>query len=144
MNQPIRTSRRTMQPSISLQVLVNNLVRHSQPVAHHHNTSIENNVERGLVLADEMHKAIPVMRELLTTVVSNSRNGDIHISAERYRNQLILEIQERNNYNGYALSFSIGSIEPDAASMGGHISITGSREKVITISFSFPYHLMTG
>jgi hypothetical protein len=89
-----------------------------------------------------MQQVITVMKDILTTVVANSRNGNIHITAERYKDVVIVEIQERNNYNGYALSFSIGSIEPEAASIGGHLTIRGQQQKVTTISFSFPDNLL--
>lgn len=128
--------------TISLKQLVSNLVISSLPSANHNNTCVVNEVEQGIVLGTDMHKAIDVIGDILRTVVANSRNGNIHITAERFRDVVILEIQERNNYNGYALAFSIGSIEPDAASAGGYISMKGPQQKVTTISFSFPYNLL--
>ena len=101
-----------------------------------------NDVEQGVVILNDDSNVITILHELLDTVVKNSRCGDIHITAERYSDVVIIEIQERNNYNGYALAFSIGSIEPDAALVGGHISMKGQQQKVATISFSFPYNLL--
>ncbi len=123
----------------SLQQLVNNMVKSSLPAANHKNTHVVNEVEQGIALGTTMQHAIGIMNDILTTIVANSRNGEIHITAERFRDVITLEFQERNNYNGYALAYSIGSIEPDAASVGGHISMSGSQKKVTTISFSFPY-----
>ena len=128
--------------TISLKQLVSNLVCNSLPAARHNNTCVVNEVEQGIALGTDMHKAIDVIGDILHTVVANSRNGNIHITAERFRDIVILEIQERNNYNGYALAFSIGSIEQDAASAGGYISMKGPQQKVTTISFSFPYNLL--
>lgn len=127
--------------SISLQIIINNLVKHSMPVAQHHNTQVVNGVHQGLVLASLPDKVLPVMKHLLHTIISNSSNGDIHITAGKFSDVVILEIQERNNNNGYALAYSIGSIESDATSLGGHITINGPRQKVVTISFSFPYRM---
>ncbi|MBL7732411.1 MAG: hypothetical protein JNM88_14625 [Chitinophagaceae bacterium] len=143
MNQPNKALKSIGQPCISLQVLVSNMLRHSQPLAVRRNTIIENEVDNGFVLGGAMQKAIPVMRELLTTVVSNSRNGDIHISADRRNDQLVVEIQERNNYNGYALAFSVGSLAAEAAFAGAQIDINGPQQKVVTISFVFPYVLQS-
>jgi len=127
---------------ISLQQVITNLLKGSVVMASLHNTHIVNEVKQGIPLGAAMYKAIAVMKALLTTVVANSNNGEIHIKAERFRDIIILEIQERNNNNGYALSFSVNSMEQDAASAGGHISINGPQQKVTTISFSFPGNLM--
>lgn len=80
-----------------------------------------------------------VMKELLTIVVSNSKNGKIYISAERFRDVIILDIQERNNNNGYALAYQVSNIEREAAAIGGHISMLEPRKKITTVSFSFPF-----
>jgi hypothetical protein len=143
MNQSVRAAKIAVDPAVSLERIVNNLVQHSLRAAYSHNTHIVNNVKGSLRLAAATNKAIPVMRDLLDTVVTNSLNGDIYITAERYRDVVILEIQERNNNNGYALTYSVGSLTPDASSIGGDITIHGSQKKVITISFSFPYEGMT-
>ncbi len=125
--------------SISLQQLVSTLVTNSLPAADRSNSIVVNNVGQGIALGKATQKAIPVIREILSTVVNNSRNGEIYITAEKFCDVVIVEVQERNNYNGYALAFSIGSIEPDAAKLGGHISIKGPQQKVATVSFSFPF-----
>lgn len=122
----------------SLQQLVSTLVNSSLPAAIHNKTIVMNEVGQGVVLGVEKVKVIPILKELLDTVIMNSRHGEIHITAERYRGIVVLQIQERNNYNGYALSFSVSSIEPEAVEIGGHIAIKDPRARVATISFTFP------
>lgn len=138
MNEQLHSTTGVFDTAISLQYLVSSLVNSSLPAAKDNNTHLVNEVGQGVALGTRIHKAISIINDLLSIVVANSRNGEIHISAERFRDVVIVEIQERNNYNGYALAYSIGSIEPDAALVGGHISIKGSQQKVTTISFSFP------
>ena len=89
------------------------------------------------MVSDE-NKIGPVIQELLSTIINNSRKGRIHIRAERFRDIIILEIEDQSNYNGYALDYSIRSIEPLARSVGGSISIKGQQQLETTISFSFP------
>ncbi|MBC7873041.1 MAG: HAMP domain-containing histidine kinase [Ferruginibacter sp.] len=127
---------------ISLHQLVSNMLKSSLSAANHKNTHLVNEVDLLIPMGTAMHKAIAVIEDLLATVVANSRNGEIHITADRYRDVVILEIQERNNYNGYALAYSILSMEQDAASAGGYLSIKGPQQKVTTISFSFPSNLL--
>jgi len=123
---------------VSLSQLIRSLVENTQPVALQHNTRIVNEVNRQLWLGDGAAKLSKVLEELLNAVILNSREGDIHISADRFKDMVLLHIEERNNYNGYALSFSVGSLEPEAAKLGGHISIEGERKRAAMIQFSFP------
>ena len=123
---------------ISLQQLVNRLVSSSQDSALRNKTSIVNEVPRNIQVIVDETKVVPVIDELLATVVDNSCNGNIHISADRYRDVIILNIQERNNNNGYALAYSIMSIESQVTEAGGTLIIQGKQERVATISFSFP------
>lgn len=132
----------TPDAAVSLHLLIDNLVNSTLSAANHHQTNVINEVEQEIALGAAMHRTITVIKDILHTVIANSRHGDIHITANRFKEVVILEIQERNNYNGYALAFSIGSIEPDAASVGGHITIQGQQQKVATISFSFPSYLL--
>jgi hypothetical protein len=122
----------------SLQHLLNTIVSNYLPAATRNNTQVLNEVKKEISVGTTIEKAVAVMSDLLAMVVSNSRNGDIHITAEKFKDVVIVEIQERNNYNGYALSSSIHSIAPEAAALGGHISINGPQQKITTISFSFP------
>jgi capsular polysaccharide biosynthesis protein len=123
---------------ISLQSLINQMLTNSMSMAFRSKSLVINEVSRHVQLSRDKAIVAPVIRDLLSTVISNARNGDICISAERFRNIITLQIQDRNNYNGYALAYSIRAMEAEAAMVGGSISITGEQKKVITISFSFP------
>lgn len=127
---------------IPLQQIVGNLLYDSLTAASHNKTEVSNEVGREIELSSNAGKAVMVIEEILRTVIGNSRNGEIHITADRYKDIVVLQVQERNNYNGYALAYSIGSIEPDAAAVGGHITIKGQRQKIATICFSFPSNLL--
>jgi hypothetical protein len=123
---------------VSLNQLIKSLVENTQQMAVQHHTRIVNEVDRHLWLGAGASQLSKVLQELLDAVILNSKEGDIHISADRFKDMVLLHIEERNNYNGYALSFSVGSLEPDAARIGGHISIEGERKKEAIIQFSFP------
>jgi len=121
----------------SLQLLVNRLVSNSLNGIARNKCIVVNEVPSDFrIAADET--AAPVINELLTTMVANARNGRIYINAQRFRDIMILEMQERNNYNGYALAFSLKSIEPQASMIGGNINIKGIQQLETTVSFSFP------
>lgn len=137
MNRQLTATGNTIVP-VSLNQLIRSLVENTQPLAIQHHTRVVNEVDGRLLLGEGALQLSSVLEELLDAVILNSREGDIHITADRFKDMVLLHIEERNNYNGYALSFSVGSLEPDAARIGGHISIEGERKKEATIQFSFP------
>src|SRR5436190_6497075 len=99
-------------PGISLQSLINHLLRHSlSDLLRSSDSSVKNEIPANLNLVVSESKITPVIQELLTTVLSNARKGRIHIRADRFRDIIILEISDQSNYNGYALENSIRSIE---------------------------------
>lgn len=125
-------------PATSLRSLLNSMIRASEHLMRTNNTTVLNEVPNDIFLTAENDKKRTVLNELLKAVISNSRNSEICVTAERYRDLVILEIQDRNNFNGYALGFSIQSIEPEATSAGGYIHFKEQQKRVATISFSFP------
>jgi hypothetical protein len=126
-------------PGISLQSLINHLLRHSlSDLLRSSDSSVKNEIPANLNLAISENKLTPVITELLGTVLTNARKGRIHIRADRFRDVIILEIVDLSNYNGYALENSIRSIEPLARTIGGYISINGNHQLETTITFSFP------
>jgi hypothetical protein len=123
----------------SLKSLINHLLRHSlDDTMRNSDSSVMNEIPAEVYLVADNNKVTSVIRELLATIVANARKGRIHIRAERFRDIVILEIQDQSNYNGYALDYSIRSIEPLARMVGGYISIKGQQQLETTISFSFP------
>ena len=137
MNRQLTATGNTIVP-VSLNQLIKSLVENTQPLAIQHHTRVVNEVDGRLLLGEGALQLSSVLEELLDAVILNSREGDIHITADRFKDMVLLHIEERNNYNGYALSLSVGSLEPDAARIGGHISIEGERKKEATSQVSFP------
>lgn len=122
----------------SLQSIINYLLRHTlADTLRHADSSVVNEISPELYLADPA-RITPLIQDLLETVVANARKGRIHIRADRFRDIVILEIQDRSNYNGYALENSIRWMEPQARMIGGYIALKGIQSLDSTISFSFP------
>lgn len=129
----------TTVPGVSLQSVINHLLRHSlSDVLRSSDSSVMNEIPPRLYLATTEGRITPVIQELLGTVLRNARKGRIHIRADRFRDIIILEIMDQSNYNGYALENSIRAIEPLARTVGGYISIQGNHQLETTVTFSFP------
>ncbi|MEP7373081.1 MAG: hypothetical protein ABI675_06785 [Chitinophagaceae bacterium] len=123
---------------ISLRKLISRLVSSVSHAAAVNRVYILNEVSAEFRIPDEQVKIISVIKELLTTMSSNARNTCISVTAEKFTDIIILNFEDQNNYNGYALSFSLMAIEQHARIAGGDISIDGAQKKVATVSFSFP------
>jgi len=122
----------------SLKQLVNSLVSNLSQEIGANKILVLNEIPAAFRIPPEQVKIISVIKELLTTVVSNARNTCISVTAEKYTDIIILNFEDQNNNNGYALSFSLIAIEQDARFVGGNIHIDGAQKRVATVSFSFP------
>lgn len=122
----------------SLQQLVNSQVSELVTSSHKNRNIIINEITADVNLLADESRIAPVLEELLGAVIGNARNGRIYISAERFRDMITIEIEERNTYNGYALAYSIQALEPIARLAGGYIALKGQHQLTTKVSFSFP------
>lgn len=120
-----------------LQILINELVCITQNIVNQNMLSVVNEISNKFWFTDD-EKITPVINDLLNAVIINGRNSAIHVSADKYGDTVMLQIQDRNNNNGYALDFSIMSINPQVSAVGGSLSFDGKQKKIATVSFSFP------
>jgi hypothetical protein len=123
---------------ISLQLLLNNLVNKLPEAISQNKVSIANEIPSELKVPADENKVASVIDELLAAVVMNARDTRLLITAEKFVDIVTLTVEDQNNYNGYALSFSLMALEQQARFIGGNISIKGAQKKVATVSFSFP------
>lgn len=123
----------------SLQSFIDHLLYH--PLAEslrRSDSQVVNEIPAEFSLRKDEAKIFPVIKELLAVVLMNARKGNITVRAEKFRDIMILEIEDCNNYNGYALDYSLRFLESLARLAGGHISAKGQQQLVSTVSFSFP------
>ncbi|HEX2848184.1 MAG TPA: hypothetical protein VHN59_16690 [Chitinophagaceae bacterium] len=123
----------------SLQSFIDHLLYH--PLAEslrRSDSQVVNEIPAEFSLRKDEAKIFPVIKELLAVVLMNARKGNITVRAEKFRDIMILEIEDCNNYNGYALDYSLRSLESLARLAGGHISAKGQQQLVSTVFFSFP------
>ena len=99
---------------------------------------VENEISAELRMNADRKTILPLISELLKSVVLNARNTCISITAEKYKDVLTLRVKDWNNYNGYALSFSMLSVSRHARLLGGEVNIDGVQKREATVSLSFP------
>src|SRR5258705_4687554 len=83
---------------VSLKSLINQLLRHTlSETMCRSDSSVMNEIAPEMYMISDESKVSPVIRELLATIISNSRKGRIHIRADRFRDIIILEIEDQSN-----------------------------------------------
>lgn len=125
-------------PEMFLKKIISNLISRSESITAKTHSIIINGIDSTILLKENSKEIIPIIEELLTTVISNSLDSQIYITAEKYKDVIILNIQDRNNNNGYAMAFSVMSVEQQVNEAGGSLKIDGRQSKVATVTFSFP------
>jgi hypothetical protein len=123
---------------VSLQYLLDTVLKKLPASVSNNNVIIVNRINPAFMIEADPTTLAPVVSELINTMGMNARNTVITVRAEKYRDTVLLVLEDPNNYNGYALSFSLMALEQQARVIGGDISISGARQRVATVSFSFP------
>ena len=123
---------------ISLQQLLGELVNNLPEAIAMNKVDIANEIPLELKVLADQNQVASLIDDLLTTVAMNARNTSIFITAERFIDIVTLNVEDRNNYNGYALAFSLMALEQQARFVGGTLTIKGAQKKITTVSFSFP------
>ncbi|MGZ8558694.1 MAG: hypothetical protein ACXWWC_10185 [Chitinophagaceae bacterium] len=124
--------------NISLHLLLNDILFKLPDTIKGNNIVVKNAVSAELKMLGGQSGVVAVINEILTTVLSNARNTCILVTAEKYSDIVTLNFEDGNNFNGYALSFSLMLIAQHARFEGGDISIRGAQKRVAIVSFSFP------
>lgn len=123
---------------VSLQVLLNDLVTRLPETIAINKVIIANQVASNLTMRADQDNLVTVIDELLTIIAINARNTSLFITAEKFIDTVTLYVEDRNNYNGYALSFSLMALEQQARHIGGNLAIKGAQQRITTVSLSFP------
>ncbi len=123
---------------ISLRQFVTDLLNNSLGAAEENMTTVSNVVDEGVILQGLDAQKCDLIEMIIHKVISNSRNGEIYISSEFTQNRLELRVTDRNNFNGYGLSFSMGSIAVHANRAGAWLQLINPRQREASIVLSFP------
>ena len=122
----------------SLQYWLNEAVNDLPSLMQLNKVVIDNEISAGLLTQADKNLVCPVINQLLKTVLTNARETSICITAEKYSDVVTLHVVDRNNNNGYALSFGLLSVGRHARRIGGDIAVKDIQRKVARVSFSFP------
>jgi hypothetical protein len=139
MNTLVKTSDINAVPQTGLKDLVDELVKKSLPLAVRNQSLIVNNIPEKFIVSADENVIIKVVNGLLDAVINNARNSCIFVSAKMiYENMVEVFVKDNNSYHTYAIACGLQEVAPEAEKMGGRLHIMNQRQKVTTISFTFP------
>jgi len=126
--------------NLSLQKLVDDIIKNSSAGPGQSKVHIKNNVSANLnITTNEEDIVASVVKGILSAMMTHAADGDIDISAkELFGNTIKLSVKDNNCYNTYAVACSLQNMVPLTEQMGGYLNITNQRQKITTIEFSFP------
>jgi hypothetical protein len=123
----------------SLYQLVDQSMKNYLTAAKHNSNLLINNVNEKLNICVDETIVGSVIGGLLHAVITHVKESHIYISAkELYGKFIEINIKDDNCYNTYAVALSLQDVVPLAEKIGGKLNITNQRQKVTTISFTFP------
>ncbi len=123
----------------SLYQLVEDSIKKYLPIALDNSNSLINNVNNKLSIYANETIVGSVIGGLLHAVITHVKESHIYISAKLLYGKMIeINVKDDNCYNSYALALSLQNVVPIAEKIGGKLNITNQRQKITTISFTFP------
>lgn len=139
MNALVKTTVTNPVSQTVLKSLVDELVKKSLPLAVRNQSLIVNNIPDKLTIAADENVIAKVVSGLLEAVINNARNSCIYVSAKMiYENMVEVFVKDNNSYHTYAIACGLQDVAPEAEKIGGRLHIMNQRQKVTTISFTFP------
>lgn len=126
---------------VGLRALVNRLSVSAIPAATSRRSFIINDIPAGLAVNADEQVVATVFGNLLTTLIANTKDCCIRISAKIYGKIALLSIKESHQPNGKSFGANIRQIQQLAASIGGTVSVSYHQRKTTTLIFSFTNNL---
>ena len=136
---PIENTGENGAAKITLEKVINPLVKSILPLAVRNKSFIINEVSSQLSIAGDVSALASVINGLLYSVIINAKETCIRISAKMlYGNTAVISVKDGNSFNTFGVACGLQDVVPLAQKMGGDINISSERQRITTIAFKFP------
>lgn len=122
----------------NLKKLTGGLISSFLPVASRNRSFFVNNIPDQLEVEHNKEWITSVINGLLKAVVNHARETCIQLSARKYGETVVLEIQESGCISTYAMACGLQDVQSMAEKIGGSLSISIRKPTSTMIAFSFP------
>jgi signal transduction histidine kinase len=122
---------------VGLHLMINQLSASTMPIATRKSSFIVNDIPAELSVKADPQKLAAVLGTLLHTMISQSNNSCIRISAKTYGNVMLVHIRNDRHHSGQAFASSLEEAQQIAQKLGGTVTVNNYRDGATTITFSF-------
>lgn len=122
----------------TLKKLTGGLITSFLPAATRNRSFFVNNIPDQLTIAHNREWIASVISGLLKAVVNHARETCIQLSARKYGENIVLEIQESGCISTYAMACGLQDVQSMAEKIGGNLNISIRKPTCTMIAFSFP------
>lgn len=126
--------------NIGLHSLVDRVSSSSIYAATCRHSFIINDIPAHLMVNTDEHMLATIFGNLLNSVISNTKESCIRISARIYGKIALISMKESHQVNN-RVSINLRQLQQMAIKIGGAVSINSDRERTSTIIFSFTNNL---
>jgi hypothetical protein len=129
----------SLQDTDDLRHVADQLVSTFLPLAARNKSLFVNEIPENITIGNNPELVASVLGGLISSVVSNTRNSCIRLSAKVYSQVVLLHVKDCSSYS-HPVEHRLKQLQPIAEKIGGVVSITSQRMNMITFAFSFPNH----
>jgi hypothetical protein len=126
-----------LQNTYDLRQVANRLVNTFLPLAARNKNFFVNEIPENLSISNNPQLVASVLGGLISSVVSNTKNSCIRLSAKVYNHVILLHVKDCSS-QGHPEEHRLRQLQPIAEKIGGVVSITSQRMNITTFAFSFP------
>lgn len=125
------------QSQVALHLMINQLAVSTMPSAARRRSFIMNDIPSEVYVRANAQKLAAVLGSLLNTVINQSSDSCIRVSAKPYGDVMLVHIKDLHNLNGRTFSVCLGQAQKMAATIGGTVTVNEYRKEMTTIALSF-------
>ena len=125
------------QSQVALHLMINQLSVSTMPSATRRGSYIMNEIPSEIYVRADSQKLATVLGTLLNTVISQSSDSCIRVSAKPFGDVMLVHIRDHHNLSGRRFNVCLGQAQKMAEIIGGTVTVNEYREAETTIALSF-------
>ena len=126
-----------LQHADDLRQVANQLVSTFLPLAARNKSLFVNEIPENITISNNPQLVASVLSGLISSVVSNTKNSCIRLSAKVYSQVILLQVKDSSSHS-HPAEHRLKQLPPIAEKIGGVVGVTSQRMNMTTFAFSFP------
>lgn len=132
-----RSNTPSVQSQVALHLMINQLSVSTMSSATRRRSFIMNDIPSGMYVTTDAQKLAAVLGTLLHSIISQTSDSCIRVSAKTYGDVMLVHIKDQHNLNGRNFSICLARAQRMAETIGGTVTVNNFRNDATTIALSF-------